>query len=62
MGTHPRVLGERELSNKYQYDRVKMFFFKLCVLVFWTKVASALEGYRRDGQSLVVVMQQPVIN
>ena len=34
----------RELSNEYQYDRVQMFFKNLCILVLWTKVASALEG------------------
>ena len=31
-------------SNEYQYNMVKMFFRNLCVLVLWTKVASALEG------------------
>ena len=35
---------QRELSNEYQYDRVGMFFNDLCILVLWTKVASALEG------------------
>ena len=34
----------RELSNEYQHDRVKMFFKNLCLLVLWTKVASALKG------------------
>ena len=34
----------RELSNEYQYDRVKLFFKKNCVIVLWTKVVSALEG------------------
>ena len=33
-----------ELSNRYQHDRVKMFFKSICVLLLWTKVASALEG------------------
>ena len=33
-----------ELSNEYQHDRVKMIFKNLCVLVLWTKIASALEG------------------
>ena len=37
---------QRELSNEYQYDRVKMFFKNLCVIVHWTKVVSALEGLR----------------
>ena len=31
---------QRELSNEYQHDRVQ----KLCFLVLWKKVASALEG------------------
>ena len=35
---------QRELSNEYQHDRVWIVFKKLCVLVLWTKVASALEG------------------
>ena len=35
---------QRELSNEYQQDRVYMVFKGLCVLVLWTKVASALEG------------------
>ena len=32
-----------ELSNEYQHDRVSMIFKNLCILVRWTKVASALE-------------------
>ena len=32
--------AQRELSNEYQHDRGS----SLCVLVHWTKVASALEG------------------
>ena len=35
-GTH------RELSNEYQHDRVWMIFNKNCILMLWTKVASAL--------------------
>ena len=34
----------RELYNEYQYDKVKMYFKNLCILVLWMKVASALEG------------------
>ena len=37
---------QRELSNEYQHDRVYMFLKDLCVIVLWTKVASALEGLR----------------
>ena len=36
----------RELSNEYQYDRVKMVFKNLCVFVLWMKVALALEGLK----------------
>ena len=34
----------QELSNEYQHDRVSMIFKKICILMLWTKVASALEG------------------
>ena len=34
----------REVSNKYQHDKVLIVFKNLCVIVLWTKVASALEG------------------
>ena len=44
MGTHLRE--QRELSNKYQHDRVKMVFKKHCVLVLWATIASALEGLK----------------
>ena len=40
------VSTQQELSNEYQHDRVKMIFKNLCILVLWTKVASALEGLR----------------
>ena len=36
--------AQRELSNEYQHDRVSMVLENLCILVLWTKVASALEG------------------
>ena len=35
---------QRELSNEYQQDRVSMVFKNICVLLLWTKVASALGG------------------
>ena len=35
---------QRELSNEFQHDSVLMVFKNCCVLVLWTKVASALEG------------------
>ena len=34
----------RELSNEYQHDRVEMVLEFFCILVHWTKVASALGG------------------
>ena len=36
----------RELSNEYQHDRVLVVFKDLCILVLWTKIASALEGLK----------------
>ena len=39
----------QELSDEYQHDRVKMVFKDVCVLVLWTKVASALEGLKVPG-------------
>ena len=39
MGTHLRVLSQRELSNEYQQDMVTMAFKELCVLVLWRKLA-----------------------
>ena len=35
---------QRELSNEYQDDRVKMDLRNICIMVLWTKVAPALEG------------------
>ena len=37
---------QRELSNEYQHDRVKMIFIIFWFFVHWTKVALALEGLR----------------
>ena len=34
----------QERSNEYQHDRVLMILKKICILMLWTKVASALEG------------------
>ena len=41
---------QQELSNEYQHDRVGMVLKikNLCILVLWTKVASALEGSKAD--------------
>ena len=35
---------KQEPSNEYQYDFVKMILLDFCILVHWTKVASASEG------------------
>ena len=35
---------QRDLSNEYQHNRVSMVYKKVCVLVLWMKVASALVG------------------
>ena len=41
---------QRELSIEYQHDRIYMIFKNLCVLVLWTKVASALGGLMNQGR------------
>ena len=38
--------SQRELSNEYQHNRVYTIYKNLCILVLWTKVASALEGLK----------------
>ena len=38
--------SQRELSNEYQHDRVKMIFIIFRFFVHWTKVTSAAEGFR----------------
>ena len=48
MGTHLRALSE-SYPIKYQHDRVYMVFKNLCLLVLWTKVASALEELNRPN-------------
>ena len=35
----------QELSDEYQHDRVLMIFKIICILMLWTKVTSALEGF-----------------
>ena len=42
--------AHRELSNEYQHDRVLMVLKNICLLVNWTKVASALEGLSKIFQ------------
>ena len=36
--------AQRELFNEYQHDKVYMVFKRFCIVVLWTKEASALEG------------------
>ena len=35
---------QRELSNEYQHDRLKMIFIMFLLFVHWMKVTSAAEG------------------
>ena len=46
--------AQRELSNEYQNDRVKMVFKNVCIPVLWKKVASALEWLRDYKQSVTM--------
>ena len=46
---------QRELSNEYQHDRVWMVFKKICLLVLWMKVVSALEGLKHFGSHIISV-------
>ena len=36
----------QELSNEYQYDKVKIILMIFCFFVDWVKVTSAAEGLR----------------
>ena len=38
---------QRELSNEYQHDSVLIVFKDFCILVSWTKVASAPKMLRK---------------
>ena len=49
---------QRELSDEYQHDRVKMVFKNLCVLVLWTKVASALEGLKLASHDPAAILHK----
>ena len=40
---------QRHLSNEYQHDTVKIFFKNICILVLWTKAASAMEKAKETG-------------
>ena len=50
---------QREPSNEYQHDRVKMVFKNLCVLVLLEKVASALEGLLGQGGVFLLATSFP---
>ena len=51
---YPSESTQPELSNEFQHDRVYMVFKILCV--FWTRVASALEGLRKGTpQDMLVI-------
>ena len=49
---------QRDLSNEYQHYRVWMVFKNLCVLVLWTKVASALEGLKLLRYVTISILQR----
>ena len=51
---------QRELSNEYQHARVSMIFKRICILVLWTKVALALEGFRGTGSDTDIVSESAV--
>ena len=36
--------NQQELSNEYQHDKVWMVFKDFCILMRWTRVASALDS------------------
>ena len=56
-GYSSESLTQRKLSNEYQHDRVSMVFRDLCVLVLWTKVASALEGLRPSARCSMQLLE-----
>ena len=37
---------QRELSNEYQHDKVKIVIKNCCIIVLWMKLSSALGGLR----------------
>ena len=49
MGTHMRVLSESFPMNTNMVGFLKTVFINLCILVLWTKVATALEGLRHHS-------------
>ena len=40
---------QREHSNEYQHDRVRMVFRDIFVFVLWRKVGAALEGFKNNA-------------
>ena len=51
--------SESTLLELYQQDRFWMVFKNICVLEFWTKVASALKGLTVVQLSVIPVTRQP---
>ena len=51
---YPAKCTQRELSNEYLHDRVKMGFRVFCAVVPWKKVTSALEGFGTLMEKLCV--------
>ena len=47
--TYSSESAQRQLSNEYQHNRVKMVFKHFCILVLLTNVALALEGLSGVG-------------
>ena len=48
---------QRELSNEYPHHRVKMILIIFGILMYWTKVAPALEGFNRRCDLASIVEQ-----
>ena len=44
---YPYMGTQRELSNEYHHDRIKMVFKNLCVPVLWMKVSLISEGLKK---------------
>ena len=70
MGTHLRDLNESYPCNEYQHSLDRWFLKNLCILVLWTKVASALDGLTQlflrvsleifNSHNLVLIWQKKV--
>ena len=56
---HSSESTQKELSNEYQHDRVKIVFKGFGVPELWTKVASALEGLKSKFTLHTFVLPPP---